>query len=166
MAFSLLELLAVGVASAVAPAATTLACGGGGTLSYNGICTPARFPPRKNYSRAVPHPDYLSSPPPFINVTVGRQLFVDDFLIQNSSGVSTRFYTAKYYDKNPVLKPDQPWEGTVAMPFSGVSRATGLVLSSAPHAPPHLPDPCLRLPPPRPHQPVLRVATPRPTASA
>ena len=107
-------LLAVGATSVVAPATC-----GSGTLSYNGICTPTQFPPRQNYTRAVPHPAYLTSPPPVITITIGRQLFVDDFLIQNTTSVRTRFYTAKYYDHNPVLKPDQPWEGTIAMPFSG-----------------------------------------------
>ena len=91
----------------------------GGTLSYNGICTPKEFPPRQNYSRAIPHPPYLKDPPLLINITTGRQLFVDDFLIANASGVATAFHTAHYYDQNPVIKPDQPWEGTFAMPFSG-----------------------------------------------
>ena len=91
-----------------------------GEVSYNGICTPASFPPRQNYSRAVPHPPYLDNPPALIDITVGRQLFVDSFLIANSSGtVQQEFHAAKYHDENPVLKPDQPWEGTFAMPFSG-----------------------------------------------
>ena len=94
-------------------------CPAGGSLSYNGICTPKAFPPRQNYSRAVPHPPYLVSPPAVINITVGRQLFVDDFLIANQSGLATSFHTATYYDHNPVIKPDMPWEGTFAMPFSG-----------------------------------------------
>jgi hypothetical protein len=90
-----------------------------GTLSYNGICTPKDFPPRQNYSRAVPNPPYLKSPPPLINITKGRQLFVDNFLIASASGATTIFHTAHYYDQNPVIKPDEPWEGTFAMPFSG-----------------------------------------------
>lgn len=90
-----------------------------GVVSYNGICTPATFPPRQNYSRAVPHPPYLTAPPSVINITVGRQLFVDSFLIANTSGVSQLFHAATYFHGNPVLKPDQPWEGTFAMPFSG-----------------------------------------------
>ena len=91
----------------------------GGTLSYNGICTPNDFPPRQNYSRAVPHPPYLKNPPSLINITKGRQLFIDDFLIASASGIATTFHTARYYDENPVIKPDQPWEGTFAMTFSG-----------------------------------------------
>lgn len=90
-----------------------------GEVSFNGICTPPDFPPRVNYSRAVPHPPYLDAPPPVINITVGRQLFVDSFLIENSTGVSQVFHAAKYHDENPVLRPDKPWEGTFAMPFSG-----------------------------------------------
>ena len=129
MWYGLQKMLAVGATFAVAPAAT---CGGGGTLSYNGICTPAQFPPRQNYSRVVPHPAYLSTPPAVINITIGRQLFVDDFLIHNASGVRTRFHTAKYYDHNPVLKPDQPWEGTIAMPFRcvGCGLVRCIIISS------------------------------------
>jgi|EP01043_Picozoa_sp_COSAG02_P002513 hypothetical protein len=90
-----------------------------GEVSYNGICTPAKFPPRQNYSRAVPHPPYLEDPPSVINITVGRQLFVDSFLVANASNTQQMFHAAKYHDENPVLQPDQPWEGTFAMPFSG-----------------------------------------------
>lgn len=90
-----------------------------GEISYNGICTPAEFPPRQNYSRSVPHPPYLKDPPPLINITIGRQLFVDSFLIANASGIQQVFHAAQYYEENPVLKPDQPWEGTFALPFSG-----------------------------------------------
>lgn len=111
----------IGGASAHDPATSILLATGDcdGEVSYNGICTPASFPPRQNYSRAVPHPPYLDNPPALINITVGRQLFVDSFLIANTSGTQQQFHAAKYHEENPVLKPDQPWEGTFAMPFSG-----------------------------------------------
>jgi hypothetical protein len=45
---------------------------------------------------------------------------VDSFLIANSTATQT-FHAAEYIEDNPVLKPDMPWEGTFAMPFSGGS---------------------------------------------
>lgn len=50
-------------------------------------------------------------------------MFVDDFLI-DSTTLKRAFHQPEYYDGNPVLKPDMPWEthsrlGPVAMPFSG-----------------------------------------------
>ena len=87
-------------------------CPGGEAPTYNGICLPTQFPPRQNYSRDVPQPPYLKHPPPLINITIGRQLFVDDFLVQNMSSLSRTFHTAQYYEDNPVLVPDQKWEVT------------------------------------------------------
>ena len=43
-----------------------------GTVAYNGICTPATFPERQNFTFKVPHPPYLDTPPPVINITTGR----------------------------------------------------------------------------------------------
>ena len=90
---------------------SSIECPEGHVVTYNGICLPVAFPPRQNYSRDVPHPPYLHRSPPLINITVGRQLFVDDFLVQNmSSSINRTFHTAEYYKGNPVLVPDQPWE--------------------------------------------------------
>jgi hypothetical protein len=71
-------------------------------------------------------PPYLASPPSIIPIDLGRQLFVDDFLVEETTLTRT-YYLANYYPNNPVLKPDQPWEaqmdgpkaGPMAMPFSG-----------------------------------------------
>eukprot|EP01045_Picozoa_sp_COSAG04_P003867 COSAG04_NODE_161_length_22014_cov_18.687383_22_plen_442_part_00 len=91
-----------------------------GTVSYNGICTPEQFPPRVNYTKVVQDPEYLRSPPELINITVGRQLFVDDFLIQSLSNAQRSFHSAQYLSAhNPIIKPDRPWEGSFALPFSG-----------------------------------------------
>lgn len=52
---------------------------------------------------------------------MGRQLFVDYFLIQDTS-LRRTFHQAEYFPANPVLYPDKPWEtngkGWRAMPFS------------------------------------------------
>jgi hypothetical protein len=47
-------------------------CAKYGTVAYNGICTPATFPERQNFTFKVPHPPYLATPPPVINITTGR----------------------------------------------------------------------------------------------
>ena len=65
---------------------------------------------------------YLDNPPEIIPIDVGRQLFVDDFLIEQTT-LQRTFHTPQYYKHNPVIKPDKPWEdqrrGWFAAPFSG-----------------------------------------------
>ncbi len=96
---------------------------------YNGIVLPDVWPPRDiTYDRFVkgeeaPVPPYLVSPPAVIPIDVGRQLFVDDFLIEAST-LKRVFHQPEYYAGNPVVTPDRPWEwhsrtGPMAMPFSG-----------------------------------------------
>jgi hypothetical protein len=53
---------------------------------------------------------------------VGRQLFVDDFLIEHTT-LKRTFHASEYHPACPVLKPDRPWErdggdGPTAMVFS------------------------------------------------
>ena len=73
-------------------------------LLYNGICLPAKWPPhRPHYTGKVVEPPYLASPPPVINVSVGRQLFVDRFLVQGSAGLRLVYHSAKPHPANPVL---------------------------------------------------------------
>jgi hypothetical protein len=95
---------------------------------YNGIRLPESWPPRAD--RLTPEPQavpYLTSPPALIPIDVGRQLFVDDFLIAQTT-LRRVFHLAEYHPANPVLVPDRPWEkqltdmsgdATAAMPFSG-----------------------------------------------
>src|SRR5262245_1444077 len=57
-----------------------------GELLYNGIRLPAIWPPRiKDVSAELVVPDYLKSPPAVIPIDVGRQLFVDDFLVAETN---------------------------------------------------------------------------------
>lgn len=56
-----------------------------------------------------------------ISIDVGRQLFVDDFLIEESN-LSRSFHPARLHEQNPVLKPQTPVESNngicpVACPF-------------------------------------------------
>jgi len=92
---------------AVEPA--TVYAGGGETL-YNGIRLPSPWPPRLSEVPKEPvTPHYLASPPAVIPIDVGRQLFVDDFLIAETT-LQHAFHEAEYRPDNPVLKPDKPWE--------------------------------------------------------
>ena len=98
------------------------------TTSYNGIPIPATWPPRRELTLEPGEPPYLASPPEVIPVDVGRQLFVDDFLIEATT-LRRTFHLPEYHPQNPALKPEAPWEtkivpnkprqGPFAAPFSG-----------------------------------------------
>jgi hypothetical protein len=81
---------------------------------YNGIELPSEWPPRlADFPTSVETepvvPPYLASPPKVIPIDLGRQLFVDDFLIAENTLTRT-FHLARYHPSSPVLKPDQAWE--------------------------------------------------------
>src|SRR6185503_15574382 len=85
-----------------------------GETLYNGIVLPREWPPRlSDFPTSVEKdpaiPPYLLSPPNVISIDVGRQLFVDDFLIAETT-LKRTFHLPKYHPASPVLKPDQPWE--------------------------------------------------------
>jgi hypothetical protein len=88
----------------------------------NGIELPDEWPPRTEHWTGEPMPvPYLASPPDVIDVSLGRQLFVDDFLIEAST-LKRTFHRPQYHPASPVLKPDRPWEqdaeGAWAAPYS------------------------------------------------
>jgi hypothetical protein len=77
---------------------------------YNGITLARPWPPRRARLFADPErPPYLASPPDVINIDVGRQLFVDDFLIDESS-LFREYHEAVYHPANPLLTPQERWE--------------------------------------------------------
>ncbi len=82
-----------------------------GELLYNGIRLPAIWPPdymdKDSYER-MPVP-YLETPPQVIPIDIGRQLFVDDFLIE-STDLTREFHRARKYVSNPVFKPETALE--------------------------------------------------------
>jgi hypothetical protein len=93
--------VAIGAPSFAQPARETL---------YNGIVLPSPWPPARAQLSAIPQaPPYVVSPPPTINIDVGRQLFVDEFLIAESS-YHRAFHAATYHAGNPVLTPEREWE--------------------------------------------------------
>ena len=92
-------------------------------LLYNGIELPAIWPPKVPVSAVLEgmSPFYLASKPDVIDISLGRQLFVDDFLIAHST-VKRVWHQAEYYPANPIFFPEEEWEmtaeGAVAAPFS------------------------------------------------
>lgn len=102
---------------------------GGGTEDqkrtlHNGIVIPEQWPPRyAEPTIAAPMPvPYLEHKPSVIPINVGRQLFVDDFLISETT-LKQVFHTPDFYAGNPVLEPTNEWENTTegapyAAPFS------------------------------------------------
>ena len=77
---------------------------------YNGITLGSPWPPA--YLAPPEHPvrpSYLIDPPVPMPIDVGRQLFVDDFLIE-STNLRRTWHQAAYHPANPILRPERPWE--------------------------------------------------------
>ncbi len=92
-------------------------------ILVNGVEVSAEWPPHypgKIGRKSLPVP-YLEVPQKIIPVNVGRQLFVDNFLI-DSTNLTPVYHTPVFIDKNPVLSPDRAWEynssGLFGAPFS------------------------------------------------
>jgi hypothetical protein len=75
---------------------------------YNGIRLPSPWPPSEQSDPRKPAP-YLVSPPKVIPIDVGRQLLVDDFLIESTT-LKRTYHLSKNYGGNPVLQPSKEWE--------------------------------------------------------
>eukprot|EP01051_Picozoa_sp_SAG22_P010922 SAG22_NODE_1014_length_6027_cov_3.998988_5_plen_147_part_00 len=90
---------------------------------HNGICLPSPWPPARNYTREYTAPAYLTTAahPGVVSIDVGRQLFVDNFLIQSLVNANTTYHCATPYEGNPILRTTKSWEQGVTMPFSGAS---------------------------------------------
>ena len=73
---------------------------------YNGIQLNQQWPPVDGSPVRVP---YLQSVPDRIPIRTGRQLFVDDFLIQSTDLVRV-FHQAEKFSGNPVFKAETRYE--------------------------------------------------------
>ncbi|OON41735.1 hypothetical protein BTJ39_00775 [Izhakiella australiensis] len=90
---------------------------------YNNLETAQPWPPA-NVETTLDKPlavAYLDNPPPVVNITLGRQLFVDDFLIESST-LTREFHQPKLLPQ-PVFEPQTPLEMndgfcTCACPFN------------------------------------------------
>lgn len=77
---------------------------------YNSVTLPYPWPPRRvPPAGEVERPPYLAAPPAVIDIRIGRQLFVDDFLIEES-GLHRVYHRASYHPASPVLQPERDWE--------------------------------------------------------
>jgi hypothetical protein len=96
-------------------------------LLWNEVCQPTKnWPPNKPLTRKVVTPTYLAAKPRAINVSIGRQLFVDTFMVQSSHNIKTSFYAPEYADDavNPALKSTEMWEvGETAGGLAGTAKA-------------------------------------------
>jgi len=78
--------------------------------AYNGLEEPAVWPPRTIHAGSDPLPvPYLAHPPRVIPIDIGRQLFVDDFLIEYTT-LTRVFHTAQPHAAAPVLAPETELE--------------------------------------------------------
>ena len=93
-------------------------------ILYNGIYLPEIWPPRNKEAAYMPMPvPYLNQPPEVIPIDVGRQLFVDNFLIQET-GLERKMHQARKLDINPIFKPETELEqgqdnGSAVTPSDG-----------------------------------------------
>ena len=74
-----------------------------GETLYNGIVLPYTWPPQY--------------PPAVVPIDVGRQFFVDDFLVETTTMTRT-FHLPEFHASNPVIQADRTWEA-YAIPSSG-----------------------------------------------
>lgn len=102
----LISLGLTGISMAQQSAATP-----GKEVLYNNIELPAQWPPKTEdpKSAAPMEVPYLLNPPSVIKIDVGRQLFVDDFLISETT-LKRSYHTAKKMDRNPVFKAETAHE--------------------------------------------------------
>ena len=102
-------LLAVALCAA---AATSVA----GEVLYNGIVLPDAWPKVAwediKARKPIAEPPYLKDPPKVIPIDVGRQLFVDDFLIAETT-LRRTYHAAEYHPANPVFTGGMPFSGGV-----------------------------------------------------
>jgi len=77
---------------------------------YNGITLPTPWPPyRETLDRTIETPPYLERPPAVIPIDVGRQLFVDDFLVEDCE-LDRAYHSASYIAANPLVRPLTEWD--------------------------------------------------------
>jgi hypothetical protein len=81
-----------------------------GEILYNGIRLGRPWPPDwRDPDEHPTRPPYLADRPAVVPIDVGRQVFVDDFLIHETT-LSRTFHKATYHPANPILKPEHDWE--------------------------------------------------------
>jgi len=83
---------------------------GSGEVLYNNIALPKEWPPQRDINdENPPMVPYLKHRPAVVTIDVGRQLFVDDFLVEKTM-LAREFHYPEKYKGNPVLKPETDLE--------------------------------------------------------
>jgi hypothetical protein len=104
-----------------------------GELLHNGICLPRDWPPRWPTPNGLPPragnttAPWIDAPPAVINISTGRQLFVDTFLIESMLGLQLLNHAARW-EEAAVLGATEPWEAMRSVPnqsWPQASRAIG-----------------------------------------
>ena len=104
------------------------------TTLHNGIELPNVWPPAGiqmdgTEPQTVP---YLDRPPQVIDVSVGRQLFVDDFLLDcNESSMTRVYHKPDKYTNNPVLFPQSTEETCPDFPACAIAKSGGVWFDDA-----------------------------------
>ncbi len=90
-----------------------------GELLPNGIRLPAVWPPHdRDLQSAISAPaPWLAQPPAVIPIDVGRQLFVDDYLIESTTLVRECHQPVKH-NGNPVFSPETDLEKNGGLPIA------------------------------------------------
>jgi hypothetical protein len=57
-----------------------------------------------------------------ISVSTRKQLFVDDAIIESSSGLKRRLHPVEKHPSNPLIVPENPWEGKSVLLYGAVIR--------------------------------------------
>ena len=94
---------------------------------YNNIELPKVWPPRDLDPldfQPMPVP-YLSRPPKVINIDIGRQLFVDDFLIEGTT-MAPEYHHPVKYPCNPVFWPETEQELDPKLPPCTLPKCGGI----------------------------------------
>ena len=65
-------------------------------------------------------PAFTQDNQPAIQINSTGQLFLDDYLIEQTENITRRINQVQKNPGGPVLVPDKPWEGNMALLFGSV----------------------------------------------
>lgn len=91
-----------------------------GETLYNGIELPGEWPPKlKEFSAEPMKVPYLDARPDVVPIDIGRQLFVDDFIVEKTT-LERAYHKARYHPACPILRAEKPWEREENKPYAMV----------------------------------------------
>ena len=64
----------------------------------------------------------VPAPPTPIEVGRAKQLFIDDWVVEETSNLRRTLHPVKKHPHNPLLVADKPWEGTMVLLYGAVHR--------------------------------------------